>query len=233
MRQLRLASVLVGGLFLIGAAGVSGQTWGEAELPRSGVCFYENPNFAGRYFCASIGDSTPMVPEGMNDRISSIRVLGDAEVAVYKDRDFRGESRIVRHDLRDLREAGLNDRISSFRVSAGGEWEGRSEGGDGEMRWGHPRVPRSGVCFYEHPNFGGRYFCAAVGDSAPMVPGGMNDRISSIRIFGRAEVSVFRDGSFRGEARRFGRDMPDLRGIGFNDRISSFRVDGRRPRRRY
>ena len=94
--------------------------------------------------------------------------------------------------------------------------------------WGRPEEPRSGACFYEHPNFGGRYFCAAAGDATAMVPEKMNDRISSIRVFGHAEVTVFKDRDFRGDLRRFDRDMSDLRAVGFNDRISSFRVELRR-----
>lgn len=76
------AGLFAGGFLLIGLAGASGQGWGRSEAPRSGVCFYEHPNFGGRYFCAAIGDSTEMVPEGMNVKISSIQVFGDAEVTV-------------------------------------------------------------------------------------------------------------------------------------------------------
>jgi len=166
----------------------------------------------------------------MNDRVSSIRIFGDAEVAAYKDSDFRGEARRFGRDVNDLRRAGFNDRISSFRVA---EREGRGfprgEGrGRGELTWGRPEVPRAGACFYENPNFEGRYFCAGVGEAREMVPPGMNDRVSSIRIFGDAEVAAYRDGDFRGDARMFGRDVNDLRGAGFNDRISSFRIAERR-----
>jgi len=163
------------------------------------------------------------VPENMNDRISSIRVFGDAAVTVFKDRDFRGDSRHFGRDRNDLREVGWNDRISSFRV---GEREARSFPRR-EMAWGRPEVPRSGACFYEDPNFGGRSFCAAIGESSAMVPPGMNDRVSSIRIFGSAEVTAFKDRDFRGDGRRFGRDVVDLRAAGFNDRISSFRIEER------
>jgi len=230
MRRGMVGGFVAGGLLVIGLASASGQTWGRPEIPRSGVCFYEHPNFGGRSFCAAIGDSRRMVPEGMNDRISSLRVFGDAEVTVFKDRDFRGGSQRFGRDRNDLREVGWNDRISSFRV---GEREHRRFE-HREMIWGRPDVPRSGACFYENPNFQGRYFCAAPGDSTEMVPPGMNDRVSSIRIFGDAEVTAYKDEGFRGEDRRFDLDINDLRAAGFNDRISSFRVDDRegRPFRR-
>lgn len=235
MRRFLATGFFSAGFLLIGFATAFGQNWGRPEVPRSGACFYEHPNFGGRYFCASIGDSIRMVPEGMNDKISSIRVLGDAQVAVFKDRDFRGSSQRFGRDKNDLREVGWNDRISSFRVEPredrGGPRDGRGEG-RGEMSWGHPTAPRSGACFYEDPNFGGRSFCAAIGESSAMVPPGMNDRVSSIRVFGNAEVTVFKDRDFRGDGRRFGRDMVDLRAAGFNDRISSFRIEERGSFRR-
>ncbi len=233
MRRILAAGFFTAGFLLIGLATAFGQNWGRPEMPRSGACFYEHPNFGGRYFCASIGDSTRMVPEKMNDKISSIRVVGDAEVTVFKDRDFRGESHRFGRDKNDLREVGWNDRISSFRVGEREERGDRRERGEGrgererELSWGHPEAPRSGACFFEDPNFRGRSFCAGIGDSTAMVPEGMNDRVSSIRIFGDAEVAVFKDRDFRGDARRFGRDMNDLRGAGFNDRISSFRIEER------
>ena len=94
--------------------------------------------------------------------------------------------------------------------------------------WGREPVPREGACFYEDIHFKGRYFCTGAGDSQPEVPGGTNDIISSIRVFGGAEVVVFRDSRFRGSTRRFDSNVDDLRRSGWNDRISSFQVDRRR-----
>ena len=87
------------------------------------------------------------------------------------------------------------------------------------QRWGHERFPREGVCFFKDPNFHGDYFCAGAGDSLAAVPDGMNDRISSIRIYGRAEVTVFRDVRFNGDSTRFRGDIGNLKGEGWNDRI--------------
>jgi len=94
--------------------------------------------------------------------------------------------------------------------------------------WGRPRVPQSGACFYEHINFEGRYFCYRSGTSNDNVPRGLNNEISSIRIFGDAQVVVYRDGDFRGSSRHFESSVSDLRREGLNDRISSLRVDERR-----
>ncbi len=63
---------------------------------------------------------------------------------------------------------------------------------------------------------------------------GANDRVSSIRLEGGAEVRVFRDAYFRGGSLEVTRDIRDLRRIGgrWNDAISSARLEGNRPDRR-
>ena len=59
-----------------------------------------------------------------------------------------------------------------------------------QPRWGRERVPEAGACFYENINFGGRYFCVRPGEALRSLPSGMNDRISSMRLFGAGEVVV-------------------------------------------
>jgi hypothetical protein len=113
------------------------QRWGRAAQPRDGVCFFKDPNFNGDYFCVRSGDSFPAVPEGMNDRISSIRIFGNAEVFVYKDVRFEGRSSRFDTDVRNLKSEGWNDLISSVRVTSSrggngggfGRWRGGGNGG--------------------------------------------------------------------------------------------------------
>lgn len=95
------------------------------------------------------------------------------------------------------------------------------------QRWGRPDTPRDGACFYQDANFGGDYFCVRGGDDYSAMPGGLNDGISSIRIFGRAEVVVYQHDRFKGKSKQFGDDVRNLRREGWNDRISSLRVLGR------
>jgi hypothetical protein len=94
-----------------------------------------------------------------------------------------------------------------------------------QLRWGRPAVPRDGACFYRDAGFRGDYFCVRAGEDLSWVPGGLNDEISSIRTFGRAEVTVYRDRRFSGRSERFRRDVFNLRNEGWNDRLSSLRVD--------
>ena len=94
------------------------------------------------------------------------------------------------------------------------------------QRWGRERLPQSGACFFQDAEFRGDYFCVAAGTNVTAVPDDMNDKISSMRVFGRAEVTVFQDTRFRGESMKFGGDIRNLKFEGWNDRISSMRVDG-------
>ena len=242
MRRHTLVGLIVGLSIAAGASSASAQ-WGRPQTPRVGACFYEHADFRGDYFCAPVGATEPQVPYGVNDRISSIRIFGSAEVIVHKDQDFRGSSKRFSSSVYDLSQAGFNDCISSYRVDSrgygygGGAYGGGSYGegpyhddayGGWSPNWGYERVPDAGVCFYEHPNFGGKYFCARHGSVVTQVPSGSNDRISSIRLFGNTEVTVYNDRGFSGGSRRFDYDMRDLRRAGWNDTISSFRVTGRR-----
>ena len=241
--------VVAAAVVLLHAGAASAQFWGRPSVPQAGVCFYEDRDFRGDYFCARVGAVMSRVPYDTNDRISSIQVFGRAEVVVFRDIDFRGSTRVFDQSVRDLRRVGFNDRVSSFRVGGpgfGGGSDGRGYGGgatgwggaygggayagggygggDWSPSWGRPAVPRTGACFFEGPNFTGRYFCASVGSTTARVPADANDRISSIRLYGTVELTVFRDIDFNGQSRAFDTDLADLRMVGWNDRISSFRV---------
>jgi hypothetical protein len=102
-----------------------------------------------------------------------------------------------------------------------------------QLRWGRPTVPRDGACFYRDAGFRGEYFCVRAGEALPHIPRGLNDEISSIRTFGRAGVTIYRDRRFSGRAESFGGDVWNLRNQGWNDRLSSLRVDSWRGGRGY
>jgi len=91
------------------------QRWGREAQPRAGVCFYEDKNFGGRYFCSPTG-LVVEIPREMNDKISSIRILGGAMVTIFRDENLRGQSRVIEDDVRNLRDIDFNDRVSSYRV---------------------------------------------------------------------------------------------------------------------
>jgi hypothetical protein len=98
--------------------------------------------------------------------------------------------------------------------------------------WGRGRRPDVGVCFYRDPNFRGDYFCMERGMSYESLPPGFNDRITSVRIFRGAEVSIFNDSDFRGVNGTSRESIRDLRywrlptdsSRSWNDRVSSIQV---------
>ena len=80
-----------------------------------------------------------------------------------------------------------------------------------------------GACFYTNTNFRGRSFCVDVGEGSNRLPSGWNDAISSIEVFGDAEVDVCVDRNLRGLCSTIRRDTSRLPSR-INDRISSFEV---------
>ena len=80
-----------------------------------------------------------------------------------------------------------------------------------QPRWGRQGMPQAGACFFTDKNFKGDRFCVRPGEQLPSLSKGMGDKISSIRLAGGAEVTVFRDKDMRGRIRS---DTPNLRGNG-------------------
>jgi len=112
--------VLWAGASVVAAASPAlAQRWGRGGSPRDGVCFYQDPDYRGDYFCIRAGEDLRSLPSGMNDRISSLRVFGRAEVVVFKDDGYGGRSARFDGDVRDLKLDIWNDRISSVQVRSG------------------------------------------------------------------------------------------------------------------
>lgn len=194
--------------------------WGSDPMPRAGACFFEDKDFRGQYFCVENGEALAELPPGTSDRISSLRILDNVDVVVFKDVGFEGPSGRFLTDVRDLRREGWNDQISSLRVTTVAVAWGR----DRVPVWGNEEMPREGACFYRDADFRGDYFCMPRGASYAMVPQGFNDKISSIRLLSAGGVSITEDRDFGGRGRRLTSDVADLRQADWNDRISSIRV---------
>ena len=96
-----------------------------------------------------------------------------------------------------------------------------------DAQFGGERVPREGACFYRDADYRGRSFCVEGGDERSSLPGFADAEVSSIRVYGRVEVIVYRDSRFRGDSRRFTSNVRDLQDEDFNDRIQSIEVRGR------
>lgn len=103
-------------VLLCAAVPAQAQRWGRPRQPRAGACFYQNANFGGDYFCVEAGDEYDSMPDGLNDRISSIRLFGDASVVVYRNPNFGGRSTRFTDDVDNMQHEGWNDTVSSLRV---------------------------------------------------------------------------------------------------------------------
>jgi hypothetical protein len=89
--------------------------WGRPSFPRDGACFYRDKNYGGEYFCTDAGQDIAVLPNGMNDQITSIRTFGQVQVTIYKEGLFKGRSTELRGDVRNVGDE-WNDTISSVRV---------------------------------------------------------------------------------------------------------------------
>jgi hypothetical protein len=122
------------------------------------------------------------------------------------------------------RGCGATFRIGSYNGGPPPWWS--SPGGR------PPSGIRSGACFFTNYNFAGNYFCLQRGQRTN-TPGGFNNSISSIQIFGGSRVTIYSYPNLTGKQTTVGRSVPDMRrlvtpgtnGGNWNDRISSMRVD--------
>ena len=240
----RLCCLLVLMLLVSSAARVFAQDGYDRDRDdrdrRAGACFFTDINFRGEKFCMRAGERMGQVPEGFNDRISSVRIFGRTEITVYQNRDFGGPTLRLREDTPDLQSYQVspghswNDRVSSIEIS---RWHGDRDGWDNNDRdrdrdrdrdWDRDRdrdhdrdwnrdqdrpeaaFDRDGACFFKDADFRGDKFCVQRGDRVAQVPPGFGDQISSVRLYGRVTVTVYQDQNFGGPNLRLQQDVSNL-----------------------
>lgn len=88
-----------------------------------------------------------------------------------------------------------------------------------------PQAGRDQVCVYEHANYGGWERCFSIGDDIRDL-GNLRNSISSLRIRGRAEITLYEHPNFQGAEVTVDRDVPDIRQWRrtWNDEVDSLRV---------
>jgi hypothetical protein len=177
---------------------------------------YEHAGYQGWEQCFSPGDELASL-RTRNDKVSSIRVVGRANISVFDATEFRGQELRITDDVPDLvlrsrRSGNWNDAIESFRVNM----DRNNNNNDITRR----REPRDGICVYDRTGFQGRSQCWTMGDSLPDLTrtgADWSDRISSIRLFGRASAELYSEVRFRGDTLIVDRNISDL---------SQYRVSG-------
>ncbi|MCG7407129.1 hypothetical protein MH117_06845 [Paenibacillus sp. ACRRX] len=146
---------------------------------------------------------------GFNDMASSIRFESDrAQVTVFEHLAYLGRSTTYNFSDRDLSDEYIgNDTVSSVWVSA---YDSNAD--------------LFGVYLYDHAGMSGDWIRLL--SSANTIQ--LNDKVSSIRIVGAYDITIYehadftgRSLSFRGTANYPGVEISDLVPYGFNDITSS------------
>jgi Peptidase inhibitor family I36 len=230
--------------FAIIASGIAPEA-GAAQFQRPAadrVCFYQDINYQGWEQCYREGDEVANL-NGRRNSISSIRIFGRARVRVYEDSNFRGNVDEFTSSVPDL---GLriatgsrtwSDRIDSFQIVEDSRYGtfGNARG-RGFGRGRADQDSRDGICVYEHADYQGRSECWTGGDISDLSRR-WSDIISSVRVYGNATVTLYRDIGFRGERVVIDSDITDLsrlrmQGYGtWNDQASSLQLAADRNNR--
>ncbi|HET9216010.1 MAG TPA: peptidase inhibitor family I36 protein [Terriglobia bacterium] len=240
MRKLTIILGLLTGIFSV----ASMTTAAQVRSTNSRVCFYEHSHFGGWQQCYGPGEELADLGNYRN-KISSVRVYGDARVTLFANKNFEGASLEVTSDLNDLAQHKIPGGIGTFT------WNDVTESarvtGRAVTRTSPPPAPvyrdddrqaqidsrdvyrdnrRSNsnnyVCIYEDIDYRGRYECFDTGDEVSDFGrwSGWNDRISSIRVHGVARVTLYRDINFRGDRITIDRNVYDLRRLRMTSSMS-------------
>lgn len=186
------------------------------------IVFYQNPNYTGDSFevqgAGEISDLNRKSRRGFNnwnDVISSIDLIGDFKVTLYRDRNFSGPSVVGTASARTMFNlAGQNwdNQVTSLR------WEPIGNSGDAQ------------VIFFDRPNYQGNSFILFAGDALSKLRSkrrgsrfrNWNDEIRSVRIIGSdVLVTLYSEERYRGPRVTLSRSTPSLSSSGFSAVASS------------
>ena len=108
VRLLREMAV-VAGVLLIGDLSVA-----AAPVPTYSITLFEHKDFQGRSLTYT-GAVANLSSTGLNDRISSLRLVLGQKWLLCKNKKFHGGCIVVDRDVPDLEALGFNDTMSSLK----------------------------------------------------------------------------------------------------------------------
>jgi hypothetical protein len=211
--------------------------------PPDGVYLYEHTNYEGKCIRLTSNVSS-LLDYDFNDKISSIRIVGDYYVTVYQHTKFEGWSKDYYNDTRYVGDSA-NDQISSIIIRRKPSHGQRPEPGPVQHPRYRPEPPRRsepsrrpepehrfepgrqpihrpgpapGVYLYEHANYGGKWV-KLDSNVSKLKNYNFNDKTSSLKIIGRYKVTVYEHVNYKGWAYTYYNDIPNLGRI--NNQISS------------
>jgi hypothetical protein len=192
------------------------------------VCVYKDINYQGPEQCYGPGEVSNLGT--LRQSISSMRIYGRATVTVYENTDFRGRSAQFTSDVGDLGRQMMagntawSDHIDSLRIG------GNAGTSNINNNVGRDRASGDQVCVYKDINYQGPEQCYGAGEVANL--GALRQSISSIRVYGRATITVYENTDFRGRSEQFASNVPDLGrqmmagNTAWSDHIDSLRIAG-------
>lgn len=88
------------------------------KIPANRIIIYEHADYQGNRVYCDVGDYPDMYFYWMNDKVSSIKVIGNVKAIASENMNFDGKTLPIDGDIPTLVSSGWNDRISSIRVMA-------------------------------------------------------------------------------------------------------------------
>jgi len=94
-------------------------------------------------------------------------------------------------------------------------------------------IPSRGACFFKEKYYRGEYFCMTRGAGFNLMPSGFNNAISSIKVYGRVSVVIYKSENFQSDSATLNGSVSDLaswrlpsdRSRNWNNKISSIQVN--------
>jgi len=167
------------------------------------ACFFDGPNYTGDSFCRDVG-IYPTLPPVANDRITSVRLEGNAKVRLCENANMGPFCRDLTASETQLGPY-LNNKVSSLRVYTGS------------------LPPMKQACFFDLPGYTGDYFCMRPG-RIDVLPPAANDRATSVMLLGGAQATLCVDTNLAGYCRTMNSNVPVLGGF-LNNKGSSVLVE--------
>jgi 5S rRNA maturation endonuclease (ribonuclease M5) len=222
-----------------GQAGGQYNDWVRGNESREGVCFYTDTNYQGDELCVDGNENQRRLDKRFRNKISSVRVSGGTQVVVFENPNFNGSSQALSQDTPNLGNWG--DRIASFQVRPDSRVDRRDRGqNDGQRTgWGLGNETRNStagqrdgrvrdndsrprVCLYTDADYRGSELCLERNTNQRNLDGRFDDKVSSVRVYGGAQVIAYEHKDFGGTRRTIDRNAPGLGN--FNDTITSIEV---------
>jgi Peptidase inhibitor family I36 len=204
-----------------------GPNWSSATPPENGACFYDKPDFKGDYFCLDVDASWYQMSKTFNHKISSVRVIGKANVKAFSQADFKGDSILIADRTPSLKQVAENgkkwdNRIASVAVVPAPERVAQRK---------HVR-PKNGVCVYTEREYEGRELCVDAGATFAKLPKDFDRKIASLRTYGDVDLLLYTKPEFQGAHTTVSTRVRDMRELtkdtaGFydwNNKVASLEV---------